>query len=162
LHGSERVTQICRVDLAPIDDESLFESDHVGRRIARGAQPGRAERGLGHHRHGTLAVRAGDDDGLEGSLRMAQLCAERGNVLEAELHAEPFEAVEKRNRISSQGQKRKSACGPSEGPEGSAAEWRPRARASGDGAPRAVINANRDATNDPVGAMTPLETQSLR
>jgi len=32
----------------------------------------------------------------------------------------------------------KSACGPSEGPEGSAAQRRPRARARGGGAPRAV------------------------
>ena len=34
-----------------------------------------------------------------------------------------------------------SACGPSERPEGSAAERRPRARARGGGAPRALINA---------------------
>ena len=36
-----------------------------------------------------------------------------------------------------------SACGPSERPEGSAAERRPRARARGGGAPRALINAGR-------------------
>ena len=38
---------------------------------------------------------------------------------------------------------RQSACGPREGPEGSDAKRRPRARASGGGAPRAVINAAR-------------------
>jgi AcrR family transcriptional regulator len=38
---------------------------------------------------------------------------------------------------------RESACGPSEGPEGSDAKRRPRARASGGGAPRAVKKADR-------------------
>src|SRR3954470_4679627 len=37
----------------------------------------------------------------------------------------------------------RSACGPSEGPEGSAAERRPRVRASGGGAPRALIEEDR-------------------
>ena len=38
------------------------------------------------------------------------------------------------------GEHYRSACGPSEGPEGSEAEPSPRARASGGGAPRALIN----------------------
>src|SRR6266542_3417524 len=43
--------------------------------------------------------------------------------------------------------RRKSACGPSERPEGSAAERRPRARARGGGAPRAVSKARSKGHN---------------
>ncbi len=95
LHGAERVTEIRGGDLLSVYDEPLFEADEMGRRVSSGAETRRAECRLGHHRDRPLAVRAGDDDRSECALGMSQLGAQCRDVLEPELHAEPFEAVKK-------------------------------------------------------------------
>ena len=86
-------------DRPAVDDESLGQIDQMGRGVARRSWPAARKRGVDHRRDRALAVGAGDVDGSERPLGMAERVDDRGDVLEAELDAELFEAEELVERV---------------------------------------------------------------
>ncbi len=73
------------------DDEPFGDVGQVGRRVARGAQAGRAQRRVHHGRDRAFAVGAGDVQRGEAALGVAERLAESRDVLEPQLDAEGFE-----------------------------------------------------------------------
>src|SRR5439155_14478296 len=84
-----------------VDDEALGDVDEMRRGEARRSMSGGAQRRVDHRRDRALAVRAGDVDRSKRALGVTEARHERGDVLEAELDPELFEAEEIGERIQS-------------------------------------------------------------
>src|SRR6476469_4752105 len=103
LHGRCRVPQIGRRHFALVDDEAFFEPLEVWGGVARDAVPRGVERRRRHRGDRPLAVRSADDNRLKRALRVVEGRAERGDVVETELHPQALEAEEEGERIHATG-----------------------------------------------------------